>query len=208
MKAHHYLLIIAAVLGILYFVSKKQKKQTKNIGTGTKTPTLEEQYPEPDTSAYADKADITTAEAIRLVKQSQWSDFLSDSENLEGDDPYSPYELHVGADYFNTECYSVSERTAKALIKVKDVRFYSQDVETYKSNVRLSHEQALEKVAKAKYSMLAVADEELDENRKITNSSKLYLIVGESRKDTAAKTYLINPETWKTLCMVDSVDYN
>ena len=56
--------------------------------------------------------------------------------------------------------------------------------------------------------MLAVADEELDENKKITNSSKLYLIVGDSRKDPAAKTYLINPETWKTLCMVDFVDYN
>ena len=201
MKTYHYLIIIAAVVGIWYYI-KKKKTNKSSVDDFTKL------YPEPDTSAYADKADITTAEAIKLVKQSQWSMYMSDSENLEGDDPYSPYELYIGTDYFNSKFYSISERTANALVKVNSVRFYSKDVETYKSNVRLSHEQALEKVAKAKYSTLAVENEELDENGKITNSSKLYLIVGESRKDPAAKTYLINPETWKTLCMVDLVDYN
>ena len=117
MKAHHYLLIIAAVLGLLYYMSTKKTTKTKTANTSNKKEedkTKTDNYDEEDTSAYADAATITTKDAIALVESSEWSYMIADSENLnEGLGYY--YELYVGEDWNNSEHYIISERTYNAL---------------------------------------------------------------------------------------------
>lgn len=119
MKAYHYLLIIAAILGVLYYMSTKKTTKTKNANTSNKKEddkTKTENYDEKDTSAYADVATIGTKEAIQLAQTSPWSYILADSENLEGDDPDAClYEFFVGEDWNNSEHFYISERTFNAL---------------------------------------------------------------------------------------------
>lgn len=117
MKAYHYLLIIAAILGVLYYMSTKKTTKTKSTNTSNKKEddkTKTENYDEKDTSAYADVATIGTKEAIALVENSPWSYMIADSENLnEGLGYY--YELYVGEDWNNSERFIISERTYNAL---------------------------------------------------------------------------------------------
>ncbi len=117
MKAYHYLLIIAAILGVLYYMSTKKTTKAKGTNTSNKKEddkTKTENYDEKDTSAYADVATIETKEAIALVENSPWSYMIADSENLnEGLGFY--YELYVGEDWNNSERFIISERTYNAL---------------------------------------------------------------------------------------------
>ena len=117
MKAYHYLLIIAAVLGVLYYMSTKKTTKAKSTNTSNKKEddkTKTENYDEKDTSAYADVATIETKEAIQLVENSPWSYMIADSENLNEKLGYY-YELYVGEDWNNSERFIISERTYNAL---------------------------------------------------------------------------------------------
>ena len=72
MKAYHYLIIIAAVLGIWYYIGWKKEKSVKTLKENKKPETNKNPYDEPDTSDYASVAEISTKEALALAKKSDY----------------------------------------------------------------------------------------------------------------------------------------
>ena len=205
MKAYHYILIIAATLGVLYFVSKKQKKQTKNIGTGTKTPTLEEQYPEPDTSENAEYATLTTAEALKILNDPNTRRTSLSGDN--GDAPMYKYTFTYTDKNGKSHCHLISRRTWDAICPV-GIRFYSPDYETYSSTTKIDTAKALELVKKAGHSTIATDYDNYDDEVMVKPGSLCYLIVGEKWRDPNAKTYIISTDTWHVLCPVNEYSYN
>lgn len=206
MKAHHYLLIIAATLGILYFVSKKQKKQTKNTGTGTKTPTLEEQYPEPDTSENAEYATLTTAEALKILNDPNTGRTELDGDT--GDEPKYRYTFSYTDKNGKSHYHFISKRTWEAICPVDFVNFYSPDVETYSSTTKIDTAKALELVKKAGYSTIVTDYDNYDDEVMVKPGSLCYLVVGEKWHDPNAKTYIISTDTWHVLCPVNEYNWN
>ena len=118
MKAYHYLIIIAAVLGIWYYIGWKKEKSVKTSKENKKPETNKNPYDEPDTSDYASVAEISTKEALALAKKSDYVYILADSENLEDheDETACLYEMNVGKSHTDCERYKISKRTFKAII--------------------------------------------------------------------------------------------
>lgn len=113
MKAYHYLLILAVLIGGWYFYNwVKTSKEDK------KTETNKDPYDEPDTSDYASVAEISTKEAIALAKKSDYVYILADSENLEDreDKTACLYEMNIGKSAGESKRYKISKRTFEALI--------------------------------------------------------------------------------------------
>ena len=116
MKAYHYLLILAVLIGGWYFYN--WKKESKSKKEDKKTETNKDPYDEPDTSDYASVAEISTKEAIALAKKSDYVYILADSENLEDPEDKTAclYEMNIGKSAGESTRYKISKRTFEALI--------------------------------------------------------------------------------------------
>ena len=198
MKTYHYLIIIAAVIGIWYYI-KKKKTNKSSVNDFAKL------YPEPDTSENAEYATLTTAEALKILNDPNTSHTSLSGDS--GDEPEYKYTFAYTDKNGERHYHFISERTWNAICPV-GIRFYLPEYETYSSTTKIDTAKALELVKKAGHATLVTDDDNYDTDVMVKPGSLCYLVVGETWRDPNRKTYIISTDTWHVLCPVNAYRWN
>ena len=198
MKTYHYLIIIAAVIGIWYYI-KKKKTNKSSVDDFAKL------YPEPDTSENAEYATLTTAEALKILNDPNTRHTSLSGDT--GDEPIYKYTFTYTDKNGESHYHFISERTWNAICPV-GIRFYLPEYETYSSTTKINTAKALELVKKAGHATLVTDHDNYDTEVMVKPGSLCYLVVGEKWRDPNAKTYIISTDTWHVLCPVNEHNWN
>lgn len=152
-------------------------------------------FAQTDKSNAANMANISTSQAISLVKGAKWSEVCMDVRTIDEGKPYKtcPYTLRIMKkknDYISAKTYNISERTYNVL---RPCRSYDDDIYAYTTTTKVRNinlEQAIAILRQTPKTTLVINDSK----RNITMIAENYMA-----NPSKAKFYRISKNIWDIL---------